>query len=66
VQPFVISMMSIDPAQFLRDYPKPVLTVQCTTDIPTSISHAKRLGDSRPGVRLEIIEARNHVLKEAP
>jgi pimeloyl-ACP methyl ester carboxylesterase len=66
VQPFVISMMSIDPAHLVRDYPGPVLVVQGTTDIQTSIADAERLGEARPGVRVEIIEGMNHVLKEAP
>lgn len=66
VQPFVISMMSIDPAQLVRDYPGPVLVVQGTTDIQISIADAQRLGEARPGVRLEIIEGMNHVLKTAP
>lgn len=66
VQPFVISMMSIDPAQLLRDYPGPVLVVQGTTDMQTSVADAKRLGEARPGVRVDIIEGMNHVLKEAP
>jgi pimeloyl-ACP methyl ester carboxylesterase len=66
VQQFVISMMSINPVQLVRDYPGRVLVVQGTTDIQTSIADAQRLGQARPGVHVEIIEGMNHVLKEAP
>jgi pimeloyl-ACP methyl ester carboxylesterase len=66
VQPFLISMMSVDTAQLVRDYPGPVLVVQGTTDIQTSLADARRLGEARPGVRVEIVEGMNHVLKTAP
>lgn len=66
VQPFVISMMAIDPAQLVRAYPGPVLIVQGTTDIQTNLADAQRLGVARKGVDVEIIEGMNHVLKIAP
>jgi len=66
VQPFLVSMMSIDPAQLVRDYSGPVLVVQGTTDIQTSLADAQRLGEARPGVRVEIVDGMNHVLKTAP
>jgi uncharacterized protein len=66
VQPFVISLMAVDPAEHVRAYPGPVLVVQGTTDIQTSIADAQRLGAARSGVRVELIEGMNHVLKTAP
>lgn len=66
VQPFVISLMAIDPAELMRDYQGPVLVVQGTTDLQTSIADARSLGAARPGVEVEVIEGMNHVLKIAP
>jgi hypothetical protein len=66
VQRFVMSMMAIDPAELVRSYDGPVLVIQGTTDIQTSVLDARRLGDSRAKVRVEIIEGMNHVLKTAP
>ncbi|HEX8533826.1 MAG TPA: alpha/beta fold hydrolase [Allosphingosinicella sp.] len=66
VQPFVISMMQIDPPQLLREYRGPVLVVQGANDIQTSLADAHRLAEARPGVRLAIVEGMNHVLKIAP
>lgn len=65
-QPFLISMMAIDPAQLVGDYPGAVLVVQGTTDMQTTVADAQRLGQARPGVRVEIVEGMNHMLKNAP
>lgn len=66
VQPFVISMMKVDPATLVRSYKGPVLVVQGTTDIQTAVADAERLAAARPGVALAVIEGMNHVLKHAP
>lgn len=66
VQPFVISMLALDPAELARRYPGPLLVVQGTTDIQTAVADAERLGAARPGVEVRLIEGMNHVLKTAP
>lgn len=66
VQPFMISMLQLNPAALLRDYHGPVLVVQGTTDIQTALADAERLRDARTGVELALIDGMNHVLKTAP
>jgi len=66
VQPFFISLLAVDPAALIRDYPGPVLVVQGTTDLQTTAADAERLGAARPGVQVRMIEGMNHVLKIAP
>ncbi len=66
VQPFVMSMLALDPAELVRRYPGPVLVVQGTTDLQTRIADAERLGAARPGVEVRLVEDMNHVLKAAP
>jgi pimeloyl-ACP methyl ester carboxylesterase len=66
VQPFMISMLAADPAELIRRYRGPVLIVQGTTDLQTTVADAERLGGARPGVTVRLIEGMNHVLKTAP
>jgi pimeloyl-ACP methyl ester carboxylesterase len=66
VQPYLMSMLSIDPAALLGRYGGPVLVVQGTNDLQVAVADARRLEASRSGVRLELIEGMNHVLKAAP
>ncbi|MEA1015117.1 alpha/beta hydrolase [Sphingosinicella sp. LY1275] len=65
VQPFIISMMKVDPATLVRSYKGPILVVQGTTDFQTAVADARRLSAARPGVKIAIIEGMNHVLKSA-
>jgi pimeloyl-ACP methyl ester carboxylesterase len=65
-QPFVISMMRVDPAALVRSYKGLILVVQGTTDFQTAVADAQRLGGARPGVRVAILQGMNHVLKSAP
>lgn len=66
VQPFVMSMLALDPADLLRRTRGPVLVVQGTTDIQTGAADAQALSTARAGVTLRMLEGVNHVLKEAP
>lgn len=66
VQPFLMDLMSYDPAELLRKYTGPVLVVQGANDLQVSMADAERLAAARPGVRLVKVEGMNHVLKEAP
>jgi len=66
VQPFMIDMLSRDPADLVRSFPGPVLVVQGTTDLQTRVADAERLAGARPGVALRLVEGMNHVLKTAP
>jgi len=66
VQPFMISMLAVDPASLARTYEGPMLIVQGTTDIQTSVLDARTLSQARPGIELAIIEDMNHVLKTSP
>ena len=64
VQPYMISWLSIDPAQEVGRLTVPVLIVQGTTDIQVSKADAERLAAGHPRATLEIIDGMNHVLKE--
>ena len=66
VQGFLIDQMSYDPAKLAAAYKGPVLVVQGTTDLQTSMVDAERLVGARPGVTLVKLEGVNHVLKTAP
>ena len=66
VQPFIMSMLAADPPALARAYAGPILVVQGTTDIQTSVADAQALGAARPGIVVRLIEGMNHVLKAAP
>ena len=66
LQPFMMSMMRPDPAALLRKVDKPVLVLQGTTDLQTTVADAERLAGAGPHVRLVKLEGVNHVLKSAP
>lgn len=66
IQPFLISILAVDPPSLLRSFKGPVMVVQGTTDLQTTPDDAERLARARAGVRLEIIDGMNHVLKDAP
>ncbi len=66
VQDFLISMFSYDPSEVLKKSKQPVLVVQGTTDLQTSMEDAKRLAGARAGVTLVPMEGMNHVWKDAP
>lgn len=64
VQPFLISAFQTDPAAALGKLTCPVLVVSGSTDIQVAAVDAKRLAESRPGIRLVTIPYMCHVLKE--
>lgn len=66
VQPFVISMLAVDPAELAHRFRRPILVVEGTTDLQTSVADAQRLAAARPGITLRLIEGMNHVWKTAP
>jgi pimeloyl-ACP methyl ester carboxylesterase len=66
VQPHMMSLFAADPVRLLRGYAGPVLVLQGTTDLQTSVADAERLAQARPGVELALFEGVNHVLKRAP
>jgi hypothetical protein len=63
VQPYLISWFRYHPAEELARLTIPALVVQGTTDVQVTVGDAEALAGSRQGVRLEIIEGMNHVLK---
>jgi hypothetical protein len=66
VQPFLISLLALDPADLARRFQGPVLVVQGGADLQTAEVDAQRLGAARPGIAVRLIEGMNHVLKAAP
>jgi pimeloyl-ACP methyl ester carboxylesterase len=66
VQPFLISMLAVDPPALAARYRGPILVVQGTTDMQTSVADAERLAAARPGIAIKLITGMNHVLKTAP
>ena len=65
VQPYLISMLAVDPVALARSYTGPILIVQGTTDLQTSIADAQALRAARDGIALRLIDSMNHVLKVA-
>lgn len=66
VQPYLMSWLPIDPAAELARVKAPVLVLQGSTDLQTTVADAKRLAEAQPRARLVILEGVNHVLKAAP
>ncbi|HEX8191982.1 MAG TPA: alpha/beta fold hydrolase [Allosphingosinicella sp.] len=66
VQPFMISMLGVDPQELLRRFEGRVLVVHGSTDIQVSAADAHRLHGARPGIDFAQIEGMNHVMKIAP
>jgi pimeloyl-ACP methyl ester carboxylesterase len=65
VQPYLISLMRIDPVEAVRRAKKPTLIVQGTRDIQVSVEDAKLLNKA-PKTSMKLVNDMNHVLKEAP
>jgi pimeloyl-ACP methyl ester carboxylesterase len=63
IQPYMISWFRYDPAKEVSKLRIPVLIVQGTTDLQTTLGDAKRLADGNPAAKLLLIEGMNHVLK---
>lgn len=66
VQPFLIDLLSYDPAALLRGYGRPLLVVQGESDIQVSAEDARLLAAANPAARLVLLPGVNHVLKQAP
>lgn len=64
-QPYLISLMRIDPVEAVRRAKKPTLIVQGTRDIQVSVADAKLLSKA-PKTSMKLVNGMNHVLKEAP
>ena len=63
VQPFLIDLLSKDPAKLAGTLSVPVLIVQGDKDIQVSVEDAKLLAAAQPKARLAIVPGVNHVLK---
>ena len=66
VQPYLISQLTIDPANALRAVNAPVLILQGDNDLQVSVQDARLLAAARPDAKLVILPGVNHVLKTAP
>lgn len=63
VMPYLISWFKYDPAHEIAKLAMPVLIVQGTTDIQTSMTDAKALAAANPAARFLAIDGMNHILK---
>jgi hypothetical protein len=66
VQPYLISMLGLDPAAEIAKLAMPVLILQGDADLQVSAQDAARLAAARPGATLVVLPGVNHVLKQAP
>ncbi len=66
VQPYLLSWFRYDPAKEIAKLSIPLLIVQGTTDIQTSVEDAKLLSKANSSAKLLLIEGMNHMLKEIP
>lgn len=64
VQPYLISSFQLDPAQEISKLNIPILVIQGSTDIQTSVEGAEILHEHAVNSKLKIIEGMNHVLKK--
>jgi hypothetical protein len=65
LQPFLRSILSLDPAAELAKVDVPTLVVQGTTDLQVSVEDAARLAAARDDIEKVVVEGMNHVLKRA-
>lgn len=64
VQPFLISMMQINPTEELEKLTIPVMLVNGERDIQVPATDAEILHEAKPDTELLILENMNHVLKD--
>ena len=60
---FMRSMVAYDPQDEVRRLRAPLLIVQGTTDVQTTMSDAKLLAAAQPAAKLVVLDGVNHVLK---
>jgi len=65
VQPYMMSILPLDPTIELAKLSKPILVAQGTTDIQISVTDADKLEASNKNVTKVVIEGMNHLLKTA-
>ena len=63
VQPYLQSLLVLDPVAAVAAYDGPVLVVQGTTDLNVTDADAEALVAARSGIQLVRIDGMNHVLK---
>jgi len=66
VQPYLTSWFKFTPAEEIAKLAVPVMIVQGTHDIQTSMEDSRQLALAKKDARVLTIEGMNHVLKEAP
>jgi pimeloyl-ACP methyl ester carboxylesterase len=66
VQPYLIGMLSLDPAALIAAYGGPVLIGQGETDFQTTVHDARTLAAAQPAATLILWPDVNHLLKVAP
>ena len=66
VQPYLISWLTLDPAQLAAAYDGPIFVGQGTTDIQVSLADAEAIKAAQPRATLVVWDGVNHVLKTAP
>lgn len=66
VQPYLQSWFRYDPAEEIKKVSAPVLIIQGTSDLQTSIEDSQRLLEANPKNKLFLIQGMNHLLKIVP
>ncbi|MCP0887360.1 alpha/beta hydrolase [Ligilactobacillus sp. WILCCON 0076] len=66
IQPYLQSILKIDPVIELTKLKLPILLIQGTEDLQVSVSDAELLKQAVPTAKLAIIPKMNHVLKIVP
>jgi hypothetical protein len=64
VQPYMISWFKYDPQQEIKKLTIPILLIQGTKDIQTSVGDAQKLSIANPKATLVLIEQMNHILRK--
>lgn len=66
VQPYLMDLLSHDPAALLRGYERPILILHGERDIQVAEADARALAAANPAAQLVILPGVNHVLKQVP
>ncbi|MFL5045987.1 MAG: alpha/beta fold hydrolase, partial [Xanthobacteraceae bacterium] len=66
VQPYLASVLPIDPRSELAQLSTPVLLLYAARDLQIPLNDRDRLARARPDARVVTVPTANHVLKRAP
>ncbi len=66
VQPFLRSVLAIDPVSLVKNLDLPIVVLQGRTDVQVKPLDAELLGNARAGVEVVLLDEANHLFRHEP